>query len=213
MEQMNAEGRIQVERATVRLVERGGRGVLVTGQFIITATHCIDWSGTAGMAMGEVYTADIETASGAKFRLGAVACDPVSDVAVLGELDCQDCPDDPGAFEEWCEQVKPVPLSILQLESGQSCSVFIFTHKGEWLAGRVARLDRPGRLPGSSLALFAEGIESGTSGSPVVTADGMLLGIVSHTISNQRPGKACGTMPVANMSLPHWVLAQIGHKE
>jgi hypothetical protein len=44
--------------------------VLVPVEFIITATHCIDWSGTGGMAMGEVYTAEIETASGEKFRLG-----------------------------------------------------------------------------------------------------------------------------------------------
>src|ERR1039458_360260 len=78
-EQMSKESRTRVEQATVRLVEKGGRGVLVPGEFILTATHCIDWSGTGGMVLGDVYTAEIETASGAKFRLGAVACDPVSD--------------------------------------------------------------------------------------------------------------------------------------
>jgi hypothetical protein len=52
--QMSEESRTRVERATVRLVERGGRGVLVPGEFIITATHCIVWSGAGGMPMGDV---------------------------------------------------------------------------------------------------------------------------------------------------------------
>jgi hypothetical protein len=208
--QMSEESRTRVERATVRLVQKGGRGVLVPGEFIITATHCIVWSGTGRMAMGGVDPTEIETPTGAKFRLGTVACEPVSDVAVLGELDYQDCPDDVEAFEEWREQVEPVAISALQIEVGQSCPVFIFTHKREWLAGSVTRYGMPGQLAGSNVALIAEGIQSGTSGSPVVTADGLLLGIVSHTISNPTAGKACGSIPVVHMALPHWVLARIG---
>lgn len=186
---MSPESRTRVETATVHLVERGGQGVLVPGEFIITATHCIDWTGTGGMVLGDVYPIEIETASGAKFRLGPVACEPVSDMAVLGELDNQQCPDDAEAFEQWREQVEPVPLSTRQLEVGQSCPIFILTHKRKWIAGRVTRYGIPGQPPGSSVALFAEGIESGTSGSPVVTANGLLLGIVSHT-SSHRPGQA-----------------------
>ena len=52
------ESRRRVERATVRLVERGGQGVLVPGGFILTATHCINWCGTGMMALGEVYPAE-----------------------------------------------------------------------------------------------------------------------------------------------------------
>lgn len=74
--------RRRVEMATVRLPEKGGCGVLV-GEFILTATHCIDWSGTGGMALGDVYANAIRTASGAKFRLGVAACEPVSDIAAL----------------------------------------------------------------------------------------------------------------------------------
>jgi len=128
---------------------------------------------------------------------------------VLGELDNQQCPGDAEAFEQWREQVEPVPLSIRQFEVGQSCPVFIFTHKRKWIAGRVTRYGMPGQPFGSSVVLFAEGIESGTSGSPVVTANGLLLGIVSHT-SSHRTGEASGSLPIANMSLPHWVLARIG---
>lgn len=152
VKQMSEESRTRVERATVRLVDKGGQGVLVPGEFIITATHCIDWSGTGGMVLGDVYPAEIETASGAKFRLGVIACEPVSDMAVLGELDYQQCPDDAEAFEQWREQVEPVPLSTRQLGVGQSCPVFIFTDKREWLAGSVTRYGIPGQLAGSSVS-------------------------------------------------------------
>src|SRR5579862_4192191 len=84
---ISAENCRRVEAATVRLPEKGGCGVLVPGGFILTATHCIEWSGTGGMVLGDVYPTSIETASGAKFRVDVAACEPVADIAVLGELD------------------------------------------------------------------------------------------------------------------------------
>lgn len=201
--QMSNESRVRVERATVSLPDKGGRGVLVPGEFILTATHCIKWSGTGGMVLDDVYPTKIETA-GAKFRVGVAACDPVSDMAVLGELDNQVWLDDAVSFEKWREQVEPVPLSTRQLRVEQSCAVFIFTHKREWIAARVTRHGRWRLTPGSSVCLsVGEGIESGMSGSPVVTTDGRLYGIVSN-------GGSIGTIPVCVMALPHWVLARIG---
>ena len=205
--QMRAESRMRVERATVRLVKRGGQGVLVPGGFIITATHCVDWSGTGMMALGKIYLARVETASGVRFRAGVYACDPVADIAALGELDNQECPDDADAFEEWRGQVEPVALSDRRFKVGQSCPVFVCTHKREWIAGKVTCFDM---LAGSSVTLYADGIEPGTSGSPVVTDDGLLLGIVSHAdmTCSHHAGDPCGLMPVAHMALPHWVLAR-----
>lgn len=211
---LSNKSRARVERATVRLVETGGCGVLVPGEFILTATHCIDWSGTGDMVLGEYYPTKIETAEGAKFSVEVAACDPRSDLAVLEELDNQAFFDDAHAFEEWREQVEPVPLSTRQFKlqrgecSSRPCPVFIFTHKREWISGSVSRYSLR-QSPGSSVALVAD-IESGTSGSPVITADGMLLGIVSHyTVSTFDTS----SMPVAHMALPHWVLARIGvHK-
>jgi hypothetical protein len=37
----------RVVNATVRITKLGGQGVLVAGGFILTATHCITWSGEA----------------------------------------------------------------------------------------------------------------------------------------------------------------------
>jgi hypothetical protein len=63
----------RVEKATVRIDSRGGLGVLVPGAFILTATHCIQWSGTGGMALGDVYPESITTADGVPFRVGLAA--------------------------------------------------------------------------------------------------------------------------------------------
>jgi len=101
-------------------------------------------------------------------------------------------PGDADRFEEWREQVEPV---------------FIYTHRGEWIAGSVARYGYD--IPHGSVALLAEGIESGTSGSPVVTADGLLLGIVSNSSAAHSASEPCGTMPVCVMALPCWVLDRI----
>lgn len=209
---MSDKSRLRVERATVRLIEMGGCGVLVPGRFILTATHCIDWSGTGGMALGDAHPTKIETATGAKFSVDIAACDPRSDLAVLEELDNQNWFDDANKFEEWREKIEPVPLSTRQLKLEQPCPVFIFTHKREWIAGSVTRYGIPRQPAGSSVVLEADGgIEGGTSGSPVVTSDGALLGIVSnYSCDSKGPGPSPGSMPVPYMALPHWVLARIG---
>jgi hypothetical protein len=204
---LGKRNRERVERATVRLPEKGGCGVLVPGAFIVTATHCINWSGTGGMVLGDACPTKIETATGAKFRVDVAACEPVADIAALAELDNQEWPDDADAFEQWRKQVEPVPFSTRQLRVEQSCAVFIFTHKREWIAARVTRHGLWRLTPSSSVELSVngksagEGIESGMSGSPVVTADGRLYGVVSNSF---------GTIPVCVMALPHWVLARIG---
>jgi hypothetical protein len=194
---LSDKDRRRVEQATVRLVKTGSRGVLAPGEFIFSATHCIPWRGTGTMALGEVYPIQIETASGVNFRLGAHACDPVADIAALGELDNQQCPDDADHFKEWRGQVEPVPLCYRRIKPGQVEPVFIYTHKDEWIEGSVTRYGRD--IPYSSVALSVSRIESGTSGSPVVTADGLLLGIVSH---DER-------MPVCAMAVPRWVLDRV----
>lgn len=78
-------------------------GVHVPGELILTATHCIDWSGTGGMVLGDEYPTDIETASGVKFRAGVCACDPVSDIAVCsGNLTISGAPTPPSPSCENC---------------------------------------------------------------------------------------------------------------
>ena len=198
---VSAENRGRVEAATVRLIEKGGCGVLVPGGFILTATHCIDWSGTGRMAMGEEYPTKIKTPDGAKFRVGVLACDPVSDIAVLGGLDNQNFYEDVEAFEEWRERVKPVPLSTRLLKGQQSCPAFILTHRRKWIAARATRTGPRFQPLDGSVGLTTKRIESGTSGSPIVTAEGRLYAIVSNSGAAHADGLQCGSIPVAHLAL------------
>ena len=73
-----------VANATVQLQGLGGRGVVVTGGFILTATHCIRWDGSGGMTLGNHYSEIVNTKGGDRFRVGISAADPVSDMAAPG---------------------------------------------------------------------------------------------------------------------------------
>ena len=54
----------RVEKATVKLISKGGQGILVPGGFIITAAHCVDFDCGGSMALGEYFIEEIETIKG-----------------------------------------------------------------------------------------------------------------------------------------------------
>lgn len=96
------EDKIQADivNATVTLLKKGGRGVLVAGNLIVTAAHCIGFECSGSMVLGDYYIEEIETVQG-RLRVTPRAVEPVSDVAVLGSLDDQEFYKDHSAFEEF----------------------------------------------------------------------------------------------------------------
>lgn len=98
-----------------------------------------------------------------------------------------------------------MPLSNRTLCVRESCAVFVLTHAGKWLSGTVTRYGVPHQPPGSRFALRCKGIKGGTSGGPVVTGDGRLLGVISWSGTNRDDS----SIPVAHLALPFWVLEQI----
>src|SRR5262245_34683166 len=91
----------RVEKATVRVKESGGQGVLVPGGFSLTAAHCIKWNGDGAMVLGDYFVEPIETKSGETLRVSPIAVEPISDIAVLGALDSQEFGKDVDAFDQW----------------------------------------------------------------------------------------------------------------
>src|SRR5262249_32084812 len=75
--------RDRVLAATVSLSDLGGQGVLVPGGLILTAAHCIKWSGTGAMVLGDYFVERIKTRDGRSFRASVCAAEPVADIAAL----------------------------------------------------------------------------------------------------------------------------------
>ena len=202
---MTKAQRARVVNATVRIEQEtgNGQGVLVSGDFILTATHCISWNGEGGMAMGDNYIEKIVTESGTRLRVGPLAADPVSDLAVLGSLDDQTFLSDSRQFEEWCEATPALTLATETLRFRKPYCVHILTHKREWVDGVAIQSSRH-----ASCLLYIEAaspIEGGTSGGPVLDTSGRLVGIVSH-FSDAIVGEKCtGSLPIARLALPRWV--------
>ena len=77
-----------VAKATVTLLGKGGQGVLVSGNLIITAAHCIAFRCEGEMVLGDYFIEEIKTCE-RELKVALLAVEPVSDLAVLGSLDTQ----------------------------------------------------------------------------------------------------------------------------
>jgi Trypsin-like peptidase domain len=185
--------------ATVHIDGLGCQGMLVPGGLILTATHCIQWTGEGRMALGTEYLERVTTPRGARFRVQALAADALSDLAVLGTVDDQALPDDADAFEQWWEATPAVPLATTVPRYRRPLPVQILSHKRKWIKAKITRFAPPLHLRGKMFLEAEEEIEGGTSGSPVVDSSGRLVGIVSNPAS----------LPIVQLALPRWVLMRI----
>lgn len=201
---MQNDTRETVRRATVRLTAKGGQGVLVPGPFVVTACHCVDFSATGGMALGDHFIEPLQTNDGATLKAAPKAVEAIADVAVLGSLDDQVFPEDAIAFQEWCEQTLPVLLCRNDYGFNEKFPVHVLSHKGEWITGTAT-----GGMP-NSLLLWVEWdqqIEGGTSGSPILNDAGEIVAIVS--CCSEGAVNCNGANPRPMLALPAWILSEI----
>jgi hypothetical protein len=104
--------------------------VLVFGEFIRTAAHCIGWDSQVGMAFGDWYVETVKTSIGEQFKLTPVIVEPVNDSAVL-------FPKDADKFERFREEITPVAICQNVYQRGQSHEVYIMDLEGKWVGGTV----------------------------------------------------------------------------
>jgi hypothetical protein len=154
------------------------------------------------MALGDHCLEPVETVTGAKFLLSVCAVEPVADIAVLAAPDNQSFFDDAKAFEEFCEATAPVRVSRDDFERDVDARVHVWTHRGEWIEGGASE---PGGPSGGAWLQARRHIEGGTSGSPVVSDAGLLVGLVSWSEERTFDGR----MPRPHHALPSWVWHQI----
>ncbi len=191
-----------VEKATVTLLGKGGLGVFVGDGLIITAAHCINFSCKGEMVLEEPFIEKIKTGK-KELVVTTLAVEPVSDLAVLGSLDNQECATEAEDFEEFCENTTPVPLCRREdYVLFQKFQVHIYTHKGTWVTGS-AEYRQPA---GHSLAVkFDEQIEGGTSGGPIINDSGELVAIISQSNLASEGQRCIGRAPCPYFALPVWV--------
>jgi hypothetical protein len=191
--------RTDILRATVNLPEKRGRGVLVPGNLILTAAHCLNYSTEGEMVLGDHYLERV-SAQGLEFRLSAWFLDPVSDLAVLGEPDSQTFPTDADAFWRFCESTRPVSIFTDTVTRFEKIRSWILNLNLEWVRAEMAQHGESGHIWGMTAT---KKIQGGASGGPIVDKSGRLLGIVSVASDGDMSE---GSAPNPNLALPIWIL-------
>lgn len=194
-----------IANATVRILKKGGQGVLVGGGLILTAAHCIDFECKGGMALGDYFIEDIRTTKG-KLKAAPLAVEPVSDIAVLGSLDQQVLFREAEKFENFCEKVKPISLCLDDFEPFKDFPVYIYTHRGKWV---TARAHQSYKMANTLWIEAEDPIKDGTSGGPIINESGALVGIVSSFSIPKGRMKSNGPSPRPHLCLPVWTCSRI----
>ncbi len=194
-----------VQKATVTLLRKGGQGILVYSNIILTAAHCIDFSTEGQMMLGEHFLEDILTVNG-QISATTIAVEPVSDIAVLGPPIILDGSLQLSNYYDFSETINPIPLCNDDYVTHRPFTVYVYTHKAKWITGK-ATLDHKDNVV---LSIdFDEQIEPGTSGSAIVNDEGELVGIVSDASLNNQHTRSDGLAPRPNLTLPVWIYKKI----
>src|SRR5262245_50749042 len=125
----------RVRLATVKLPNLGGQGVLVPGNYILTAAHCVELNDRS--PMDEHWLEKIVTSEGQTFQGNVVAAETRADLAALGPADDDELPEDNAAFAEFASAVEGIPLYAGELPQDEPVPIHVLSHLGKWIPGSV----------------------------------------------------------------------------
>lgn len=185
-----------------------GRGFVLETRFlnlervIITAAHCLPelppahaWS----YVHERTYPNLVGSVDGEpEICAECLFVDPVGDIAVLGEPDGQVLFDQCEAYDDFIDELPALRIGKLHV----STEVWILSLSGKWLQCKAMAQTERGRFSLSEVS--GDGIESGMSGSPIVSNSGEAIGVV---VTGGRDGG--GPQPNLNGNLPGAMLTLI----
>jgi hypothetical protein len=137
-------------------------------------------------AFGDIHLEPARLRSGQRFTAALCAVEPLADIALLGEPDGQTVPDARDSWGDAIADVAPAPICLDDFPLFTPFRVHLWSHDRGWIAAQASQ-----RVLRGDLALRTTApIHGGTSGGPVVTDDGRVLGVVSASLSgpDDRPG-------------------------
>lgn len=198
-----------IERATVTIMrdeKEFGKGVLVAGNMIITAAHCVYFTNTGAMMQGDYFLERIQTHCGE--IIGSIMIvEPVTDLCVIGEPDDQELYNEAITFQQFCNKTKPVPICKRKVVPFQKYPVYILNYGGAWVKGIAKHTFYKDAYRLNIIA--EEQIIGGASGGPIVNENGELIGIVSSA-SIRKQGEICEAFaPIPFLALPVWIVKKI----
>lgn len=195
-----------VAKATIQFLPHGGQGVLVSGGFVLTASHCLlDPNDECKplrcdhALLNEPIVIEIKTKSAERFKVMPLFVDAISDVAVLGAPDDPDLFEESRLFQQLCNSVVPAQISRRIMDPGETCKAWIHTHDQGWVEAEATA-----DLNGFMMFTTKKQIASNTSGGPIVDEDGKILGVVSES-SDCDETMASGRFASAHLYLPVWL--------
>ena len=180
----------KISSATVKILGKGGLGVLIAEELIVTAAHCINYDLDGGIVegIGDYFIEEIETAAGDRLKVAPIAIEPVSDIAILGAMDGHVFYEEATNFEDFCLATAPLSLYLGETNRNGGFPIHIYTHEHKWVKGT------------------ASGLKSTDPKIYIKTEE--QIAVVSH-FSIARPGeKSDGAAPRPHLALPNWVFLQ-----
>jgi hypothetical protein len=197
-----------ISKAIVRFNRPGGQGVLVEGNFILTAAHCIGWNADGAMDLGKDLVEWVKPVDGSESMLVfPLAVESMSDIAVFGIDKKLVFPSDALRFKEFCARTEAVSLCKDPLPTGTLTEVFVWTYDVGWAPGSaMPDLNDVAKI----WVQTEEAVEGGASGGPIINAEGELLAVnSSFSLPQKGLSGSEGEQPRPLLALPVWVVNQM----
>ena len=183
-----------------------GRGFAVAGRegrYIATVTHClplIPIAYSASWIEDRTYK-DLLSPLGELPHIWAecLFVNPVADLALLGEPDDQALFKQSNAYTSFVESLVPLLVGGVS----KNISVWLLSIEGAWFHCRI---------DGKWITDASQDIVGGMSGSPIITTEGLAVGVITSSSSTDggKTSREAGPNPVLIDDLPGWIVRDLG---
>ena len=197
-----------IKRAVITVDEARGF-ILETpdNRLVVTAAHCLPRlpvSASISSTEERTYPELIGPPNGDRPKVWAecLFVDPVADIAVLGSPDDQSLYEESKAYDELTRNLPPLRIS----DAAEHASAWLLTLDNRWVRCEATHIDGSLWIENAAVPIIG-----GMSGSPILNAYGMVIGVLCCSAGTEgKPDTQSGPNPCLSASLPARLLKQLG---